>query len=318
MKSKRGSFILAKDNSELYFWKNSIISIIVNIYCYIVKILCSNKQKKGVKYQITICAIFKDEAQNFDEWLSYHISLGVDHFYLYNNFSSDNYIEVLSPYIKSGRITLIEWSHNKGQLSAYQHCYDNYNQDSQWLGFIDLDEFVVPNTANNIKDFLEQYKSYSSILIYWKMFGSSGQMEHKKEKLTIEQYEMAWSDNYEVGKLFYNLSFPISKIEVHSGRSSATILGRNVKIYPVNDSKVFVNPYYPSFGAKVNRRIQINHYWSKSYNDYLCKRNKGRATSMVNFITDELFFRFEYLNNIRDYKINRFIIGTKIEMRRNK
>ena len=43
----------------------------------------------------SICMNFKDEAIYLKDWVEYHLSIGVDHFYLYNNESSDNFLEIL-------------------------------------------------------------------------------------------------------------------------------------------------------------------------------------------------------------------------------
>ena len=48
-------------------------------------------------YDLAVVAIFKNEGRYLDEWLAYHLLAGVEHFYLYNNDSSDNYKEVLAP-----------------------------------------------------------------------------------------------------------------------------------------------------------------------------------------------------------------------------
>src|SRR5262245_23964419 len=61
------------------------------------------------KYQLTICAIFKNEKKYLKEWIEYHRLIGVDHFYLYNNNSSDHPLELLLPYIKTGIVTVIAW-----------------------------------------------------------------------------------------------------------------------------------------------------------------------------------------------------------------
>ena len=36
------------------------------------------------KHQLSICAIFKNEAKFLKEWIEYHRLVGVDHFYLYD------------------------------------------------------------------------------------------------------------------------------------------------------------------------------------------------------------------------------------------
>ena len=38
------------------------------------------------KYYCSICAIFRDEGTYLKEWIEYHRIIGIDHFYLYNNF----------------------------------------------------------------------------------------------------------------------------------------------------------------------------------------------------------------------------------------
>ncbi len=63
----------------------------------------------GHEYRLSIGTIFKDEAKWMKEWIEYHLLIGVEHFFLYNNDSTDNYAEVLDPYIKKGIVELIPW-----------------------------------------------------------------------------------------------------------------------------------------------------------------------------------------------------------------
>ena len=51
------------------------------------------KKAESRKYEISICAIFKNEAPFLKEWLEFHLMLGIDHFYLYNNNSEDDYLD---------------------------------------------------------------------------------------------------------------------------------------------------------------------------------------------------------------------------------
>src|SRR6185437_4229751 len=48
------------------------------------------------KYPLAVCAIFREEAPFLDEWIAFHHGIGVRHFYLYNNFSSDHFRQVLA------------------------------------------------------------------------------------------------------------------------------------------------------------------------------------------------------------------------------
>lgn len=57
--------------------------------------------------------MFQNEAPWLKEWITYHHKvLGVDHFYLYNNDSTDDFMKILQPYIDNGIVELIDWSSN--------------------------------------------------------------------------------------------------------------------------------------------------------------------------------------------------------------
>ena len=55
--------------------------------------------KNLFKYDLAVVAIFKNEAPYLCEWLGYHLLAGVEHFYLYDNDSSDNCDEIIEPYV---------------------------------------------------------------------------------------------------------------------------------------------------------------------------------------------------------------------------
>ena len=40
---------------------------------------------------VALCMRFRDEARYLAEWVEYYLAAGVDHFFLYNNFSTDDY-----------------------------------------------------------------------------------------------------------------------------------------------------------------------------------------------------------------------------------
>lgn len=96
------------------------------------------------EYKVSVCAIFKNEAPYLKEWIEFNHIVGVDHFFLYNNNSEDNYEEVVEPYVKSGLVTLVQWPKNQAQMECYNDCISKYSKMTQWLGFIDIDEFVIP------------------------------------------------------------------------------------------------------------------------------------------------------------------------------
>jgi hypothetical protein len=51
---------------------------------------------------LAIAAVFQNETRWLQEWVEYHLLIGVQHFYLYNNLSRDNYHDKLQAYIERG------------------------------------------------------------------------------------------------------------------------------------------------------------------------------------------------------------------------
>ena len=109
-------------------------------------------------YNVSICAIFKNEAPYLKEWIEFNHIVGIDHFYLYNNNSEDDFLSILNPYIQSGLVTLIEWPDNHKQMECYISCIEEYASETKWMGFIDIEEFVVPKSTNSVYDFLAPFE----------------------------------------------------------------------------------------------------------------------------------------------------------------
>lgn len=157
---------------------------------------------KAIKpYTLSVCAIFKNEAPYLKEWIEYHKLVGVDHFYLYNNGSEDNFQEILRPYIEASEVTLIDWpDRNKDkwdnkiwawvystQAPAYEHAFKLAKNTSKWIAAIDIDEFIVPLKADRITQVLEKYeKHFPGIEIFWSIYGTSGLDEIPAGSLMIE------------------------------------------------------------------------------------------------------------------------------------
>ena len=158
----------------------------------------SQTQEFNYQYSLCVCSIFRNEAPYMREWIEYYKLLGVEHFRLYNNDSTDNYRQVLAPYIESGDVTLIDWPTDLGrpgmragwvwftQFPALADAIVYFTGVSKWLAIIDLDEFIVPLHQNDLPSFLEEYESEAGVLINWQNFGTSGIWDIPSDKLMIE------------------------------------------------------------------------------------------------------------------------------------
>lgn len=283
------------------------------LFCIWLKGPVSTKKK----YYFSVCAIFKNEELSLKEWLEYHLIVGVEHFYLYNNFSNDTYQNILQPYIEKGIVDLIDWPVKQGQISAYEDFWKKYHQQTQWVAFIDIDEFFCPIHERSVANWLKKYEKYPSVFVYWKMFGTSGKINHNPLQLITEQYTICWANLY-AGKVILNTNWEIYNISVHISYAKISLLGRTIKIPPVNEFAKFLiqfNDELPNNRIpKSGFTMQLNHYWSKAYKCYEDKHKKGAVYFEDNPYSMDYFYWHERFNCSSDYNIFRFMIELKLAM----
>ncbi len=229
-------------------------------------------KKDRYSYKFALCAIFKDEALYLKEWIEYHKFIGIERIYLYNNNSTDNYYEVLKPYIDEGLVVLRNMPGKERQMDAYNDCLMRYKYESKYIGVIDIDEFIFDkenNSLNKIEEVFNKDSSIGGVQINWTIFGSSH----------LEKYE----------------NEPVTKRFIYSSNKDFD-MNRHTKSF-VNPRKTlcFLNPHYAMYidgfypvnlnGTKVegamnddiNDEVRINHYFCKSKEEFMLKIKRGTA-----------------------------------------
>lgn len=217
-----------------------------------------------------ICAIFKDEASQgyLKEWIEFHRIQGVSKFFLYNNNSTDNYLEVLQPYIDRGIVDLTEWSHTSPcQLSAYQHFIDKAVGKKVWIAFIDIDEFLFSPKFDNVVEVLATQKEPCAFGVSWMCFGSSEQQEYNP-KPVIERFTWRPKEDH-----FANVHIK-SIIRMDQGVSVISdphyFLVQNSTFN--ENGEILFGPYNPH----TSNLLRINHYATKSRNEWYKRGLKGK------------------------------------------
>lgn len=268
------------------------------------------------KYNTAVCAIFKNEAPYFKEWLEFNHLVGVEHFYLYDNNSEDDYRPILQPYIDSGLVTLTPWPHNQKQMECYMDCIEKFASETKWLGFIDIDEFIVPKSTENLYGFLQPFeKNRGSVLIYWRLYGTSGRMDRDLNSLVAEDFTVCWPKYCDIGKCFYNTAYGFDPASGNTNgmhhRFWANQHGKDLP--PVNCfGKVSVPGREVAKAADFP--IQINHYFTKSWKEYAMKKSKGDVFFTVNPHDEAYFFEHERRCTGTDYSAYRYLVKLKQAM----
>ena len=295
-----------------YYYDVPIEKSITNYYKIIIKHInnyhlnCNNSYKTTEKkYFLSICAIFKNEGRYIKEWLDYHIIAGIDHFYMYNNNSIDDFEVILKPYVKKNIVTLIEWPFMQSQMDAYRDCIKKHSQESNWIGFIDLDEFVVPGINDNLKPYFRSMMKYGSVWIPWVVYGSGGLVKRDNKRFVIEDFVIRWDRYDTVGKCFWNTfyNFDDSKMVFH--HDLWTSQGGN-HIPPVDVYGRYCIIGYPR-KIKKHIPIYINHYAIKSLEEYKNKMSGSDVFFEDNPHNLKAFYWHDDKCNKRDISMKKWI-----------
>ncbi len=215
-----------------------------------------------MEHELAVCAIFREEARFFDEWISFHLGVGVTHFYLYNNFSTDNYQEVLQPWIAKGLVTLTDWPVPFGQVAAYRDCIRRHRTACRWIAFIDVDEFLFSPKTTDVRTVLRNYTDLPGVEVWQAFYGSGGHVKRPALPVTEAYLKRAPLTRTTVKtianpRLVYRAGVHQSKYWLGEGRDT---LRREVHA-AVKDC--------------VLDELRINHYWSRSLEDLHSKIYRG-------------------------------------------
>jgi len=128
---------------------------------------------------LVVVAIFRNEADILSEWLEHHLWQGVEHFFLIDNNSTDDWRTAVAPFVK--HVTVRTENERHQQVPHINTWLKHLQARARWVLSIDLDEFVYVSPRSGFSDIpaylrhVEKTDCKSTlILLNWQMFGSSG------------------------------------------------------------------------------------------------------------------------------------------------
>jgi len=173
-----------------------------------------------------IGAIFCNESHILKEWIETHYHFGCRRFFLVNNNSTDNYMDILQPYIQKKLVTLYTFSEkHKQEFINNEIILKNARGKVKWLAILDLDEFLYPPNPNpkykKITDILAKREynvgGIGGIVCPWVFFGSSGHIKQPPKVIDNFTYRDSYDNPNRINvKTIYNLQYT-KKIIVHNG-----------------------------------------------------------------------------------------------------
>lgn len=235
-----------------------------------------------------IITLVKNEHLYLNEWIKYHLDLGVEHIFVFEDVDSDTHKDITDAFgdkvtLKGIFSILDEESREKAlelkstMKSNVQHLYirnalmyvKNYFQDKyDWCFVIDADEFLTLEKENDtLDDVFSLYDKYDAFIMLWKCYGANGLVSKPDytEKGVIETYTKEVCNNI--------IDKPQSLVKTCY----------NLKRYR---REFFHNQHHPSDVCKwcntdlkrniraTYSKIYIRHYVTKSWEEFAWKRIK--------------------------------------------
>jgi hypothetical protein len=243
-------------------------------------------------FGVAIVAIVRNEAGHLEEWLAFHLALGVDHVFLYDNRSTDDSATLLERYIDHGLVTRLDWPQLAGQRAAYNHALRMFGSVAEWLIYVDVDEFVIPLVDDDIPTALARFPRASDVRMPRREFAFSGHRTPPRG-LTIESYT-------QIADVFYRGEDAPPRVK--TALRPRAIAAMDVHLALVGDAGTVPDGLATVEDDAVAGILQVNHYYTRSLEEYEAKRVGGSATGrherqalpfdIPTIGTDETAFRF--------------------------
>jgi hypothetical protein len=263
------------------------------------------------KDYLSICAIYRDEGPYLREWLEFHRLVGVERFYLYDNNSTDDHAEVLRPYVEEGLVELNPWPTHPAQVQAYQDCLLRHRGESRWMAFIDLDEFLFSPLGLPLPEVLSEYEQWPGVGANWAVFGTSGHRS-RPEGLVLENFTRRTDRN--VNKSIKSIVDPS---EVRAFCQPHFFMLRSGPTVDENGQPI-TGPPFSATNEVSFERLRVNHYATKSEEEFRGKLDRGHADSTPpkSELMDETDIqnRFALLDRVTDTTIQMYLPALKKAM----
>jgi hypothetical protein len=204
------------------------------------------------------------------EWIEFHKLQGCEHFYLYNNNSTDNFLAVLEPYIATNEVTVIDWPYTylRGdhdqwitiQTNAYSDCIQKYGKENIWIAFIDVDEFLYAPSGKQIPRMLRRYFTRGGVGAYWRVFGTSGVEELAEHQCLIEALTRCTAPASDLNWWFKSIVRP--DCVLRSDTAHTFIFTDN--LFTVLTDKRGNEDLRSNLAIDQHAELRINHYWLRT------------------------------------------------------
>ena len=237
-----------------------------------------------------IFTVIKDEQNYLEEWINYHLQLGVDHIFIFEDIDSSSHGEITNKYasqVSLANISTIlnaidlkivnEYKVTKFRSPQRTYVYrgllyikNNFNYD--WCFIIDNDEFItLENEESTLSEVLSSYDGYDAVVMSWKCYGANGlvNMPDYSKKGVLDTYTESIKGYVPIIKKKYD------KKTVYNLRTYNISFFNDTHV-PSENCNYCNTVFEKDVDNIAYSNIYIRHYITKSWEEYLWKkRSRG-------------------------------------------
>ena len=221
-------------------------------------------------HYLSVLAVFKNECHIMKEWIQHYIMEGVDHFYLINNFSTDDYASVLKEFDHCVSVFDSLTPNEKlqdAQTENYRYVFDTYViGNTEWLIVVDFDEFMYSkklSLKNELRLLSHSKPSVALVRVSWKIFGSNGYIEQPQS--VVKHFTKRMTNLEALIKNIFRVqcveSFNVHHVHLKEGYEQISVPGTPLTSYSIGQmeedlmhANIHLNHY----------RLQSREYWMNS------------------------------------------------------
>ena len=263
------------------------------------------------KYLVATCA--KNENAYIREWIQHYLDLNFDKIIICDNNDDDSLLNVISDYIEQGAVEVFDCRglslpDFQSEIMGMICSEGNY----KWCAYFDCDEFLELNSYNDIKQYLYD-KDGDSLAFNWMMFDSNRVIKYEpqnvQERFPMPYFPLMNIENTFVKSIVRGGHFRYSKMFTNGVHMFRRADGCNM-LY--NFGGCFLTTQVDKnlqSSAVINyKEGYIKHYYTKSFNEWLCKSKRGWG-DVKKELTASRFFRLYNENkyDVEKYKNSLFL-----------
>jgi len=229
--------------------------------------------------QSAVLAMARDEALHLPEWIAHHLSIGVDHIFVYTNDNRDGTDELLRWFSQNAPVTPLFTTAAPGidiQRKNYQHAFFLLPELRlfDWVLVIDVDEFLVPASVYDYRlpALLDAAPADAGAIVFpwlWRLWDRGFE---RTPGLLAKRYEHALP--HALCKSVVRLKHATSLCEIHIPTLDEGARLLDSSLAPIAAKEIWTASRKSFAGG------WVDHYWGRSFEEFLIKKTRGDSLAI--------------------------------------